>query len=94
MVNKSKGKKVVPSTTVKMVKYKTIETTRGTKTKLVKLPPFKKHKEDKSSQGSSSKSKSSVLHGQPYEDAPSYQYDEDNDIPFQTPKHKVIPLLL
>ena len=80
-----KAKKAANFTSIKMVKYRTIETTRGTKTKLLKVSPSKLDRVDRQSQGSPSKASSSYLHSE------FHASDEAHSIPsiIQIPKQKV-----
>ena len=85
-----KVKRVAASTSVKMVKYRTMETTRGTRTKLLKLTPSRQNQMDRALQGSPSKVQSLGLAAQFDQESSSSQCDEDHGIPpIQFPKHKV-----
>ena len=86
-----KARKVVTSTLVKKVEYRTIQTTRGMKTKLMKISPSKEVKGYTSIQGTPTKSSLSHLHTPLFSGSPFDTDDLDHSsVPFKLPKNKVI----
>lgn len=90
------GKKMPVARKANLVVYKTVETTRGTKTKLLKIKPSKQYHLPRSTQNSPSKVTSSSTAQQLVEECSLPQFDDDYSMPdpFQIPKHKVIFVFL